>query len=130
MILALKTDNPMARVVLLTIDGAIVAEREWHAHRTLAKDLPRVISELLQQLQQDWTAVEAVILFRGPGSFTGLRIGAAVANTIAYAQQIPVIGIECEDWLRQGIERLSAGENDRLVLPAYGREANITQPKK
>jgi tRNA threonylcarbamoyladenosine biosynthesis protein TsaB len=35
--------------------------------------------------------IEGVVCFKGPGSFTGLRIGLTVGNALAYAQNIPVV---------------------------------------
>lgn len=130
MILAIKTDNPNAEVILVNNDGTIASTHSWLAHRTLAKELPGVIRQQLEQTSSDWSALSAVIMFSGPGSFTGLRIGAAVANTLAYAQNIPIVGSSGEEWVQNGVSRLKSGQNDQLVMPAYGSEANITKPKK
>lgn len=129
MIVALKTDSPEATVVLIK-DDSIVDTYTWEAHRTLARDLLKVIKERLAAYGCDWKAIEGLILFKGPGSFTGLRIGAAVVNTIAHTKSIPIIGSAGEDWLQQGIQKLQNGENDKIVLPEYGAEARITQQKK
>jgi hypothetical protein len=44
--------------------------------------------------------------------------------------RIPIIGVDGEDWLQSGIDRLGKNENDQIVLPEYGGEANITKQKK
>lgn len=69
-------------------------------------------------------------MFRGPGSFTGLRIGLTVANTIASAQSLPIVGATGDEWQQQSIDRLSRGESDTIVLPEYGSGARITKPRK
>ena len=127
MILALRTDSNLASIYLLADDGETVKEKEWQADRTLAKSL---LKELSTILDGDFQQLTGLIVFSGPGSFTGLRIGITVANTVAYSESIPVVGLEGSNWLRNGVKRLKGGENDKIVVPNYGRDANITTPKK
>lgn len=129
MILSLRTDKPEAEVGLF--DGKNqLSYMAWHADRQLAKDLLRIIYEQLQKQRADWPDITGVLVFEGPGSFTGLRIGITVANAIAYGQNIPVVAARGEQWLQAGLQQLQSGQNDKLVLPHYGSEANITLPKK
>jgi len=67
---------------------------------------------------------------KGPGSFTGLRIGITVFNTIADTNNVPIVGETGDSWQDKAIMRLENGENDHVVLPEYGSEANITKPRK
>lgn len=129
MIVYLKTDSPVCEISLEGADGAQKAYT-WEAGRSLAKDLLGYLKARLEEEQSSWADISGMVVFRGPGSFTGLRIGVTVANAIAYAQTIPVIGTEGENWQAEGRRRLIAGEDDRIVLPEYGREARITQPRK
>jgi tRNA threonylcarbamoyladenosine biosynthesis protein TsaB len=80
--------------------------------------------------EKAWSDVTGLVIFKGPGSFTGLRIGVTVFNTLAATNRWPIVGVQGEDWRRQGIARLAASENDELVLPEYGGEAHITKPRK
>ena len=52
----------------------------------------------------------------GPGSFTGLRIGAAIVNTLSHELHIPLYDHK--------------GTKHQIILPDYGRPANISKPKK
>lgn len=129
MILTLKTDNPEAEIGLY--EGT--SKRSyftWHADRQLAKDLLKVIYGQLQSQKSDWPDINGIVVFQGPGSFTGLRIGITVANAVAYGNGVPVVATQGDDWLETGLQRLQKGENDQLALPHYGAEANITQQKK
>jgi hypothetical protein len=74
--------------------------------------------------------LSGLIVFTGPGSFTGLRIGVTTLNAIAYAEDISVVGVGGENWLEKGVKRLQNGENDKIVTPNYGAEPNISKPKK
>jgi tRNA threonylcarbamoyladenosine biosynthesis protein TsaB len=129
MILFLKTDSPLCEMMLQKDDGTRIA-RPWRADRQLAKDLLNHVERLLKENDADWSDLTGLVVFQGPGSFTGLRIGITVMNTIAYAQSIPVVGAIGETWQEEGEARLKKGENDRIVLPEYGREARITTPRK
>lgn len=129
MILSLRTDNPDAEVGLHNMSGK-VSYHVWHANRQLAKDILKVIHEQLLAQKADWGDVSGIIVFEGPGSFTGLRIGITVANALAYGQSVPIVASQGDDWLEKGLTKLRSGHNDQLVLPHYGSEAHITLPKK
>ena len=128
MIIALKTDSSTTNLVLLDAAGKELDHDQWESGRQLSSQLLEHIHNLLQRHNRSWEALSGVVIFRGPGSFTGLRIGVTVANTIAYAQGIPIVGTMGEQWVGQGVRRLVAGESDTQVLPHYGANANITKP--
>lgn len=128
MILLLDTSTPVCKLTL--IDGDWRYNDEWQADRELAKKLLGYLDEQLKKNEKTWRDISAIAAFQGPGSFTGLRIGLTVLNTIADAEGIAIVGETGENWQDKAIARLSAGENDKIVLPFYGSEAHITKPRK
>lgn len=130
MILSIKTDSPDAELALFDVSGTELVHEVWHADRALAKNLHAHIEEMLKTQNKGWEDLRGVVVFRGPGSFTGLRIGITVANTIGYGLNVPVIGEIGEDWQVNALKRLANQENDNIILPYYGSDARITQPKK
>ncbi len=88
------------------------------------------IEALLKKNQAEFGDLIGIIVFEGPGSFTSLRIGLTVANTIAYAQQIPIVGATGDDWIQIALSKLKIAKLGDYVMPVYGAEANITKPKK
>ncbi len=126
MILAIRTDSPEAYIILLGDDANIASEKKWPAGRQLADQL---LEEIKTLIKGDWQSLTGLIVFTGPGSFTGLRIGITVANTIAYGQKMPIVGTSGEDWLKEGVLLLAEGVDHKVVLPEYGAEPNITPPK-
>lgn len=129
MIVALRTDTKDASIWLF--DGATqISVFTWQADRQLAKDLLKVIHDELQKQNCSWQDITGVAVFKGPGSFTGLRIGITVANSLAYSLEVPVVGESGDDWLTDSLNRLADAKNDRIVLPFYGADAHITAPRK
>ena len=128
LILTIRTDKPEAELGLFEGDMKLAYET-WQAHRELSDTIHLKIDQLLTSQQKTLADVEALVTFRGPGSFTGLRIGLSVANALADGLRVSIVGAMGEDWLRSGIERLQNGENDHVVLPEYGAPVHITQPK-
>lgn len=77
--------------------------------------------------------LQCIAVVRGPGPFTAVRTGIIVANTLGWMLSIPVVGIVSERPLTDSdIDRLHSpqGKTFRPVRPAYGREPNITKPKR
>ncbi len=129
MILALRTDKPVSELYLCK-NAEIIASYEWEAHRQLADTIHIKIEELLRTNNIMWNDIYGLVVFKGPGSFTGLRIGITVANTIAYAKNIPIVGVEGDNWLQDGLQQLQNATDNKIVLPEYGGNINITTPKK
>ena len=128
MILLLDTSTPECRLSL--VDGDWRYDATWEANRELAKGLLLYIQTQLESQQKTWTDLTGLGVFKGPGSFTGLRIGITVLNTIADSENIPIVGETGDDWQKVAVQRLLNGESDSIVLPEYGGEANITLPRK
>lgn len=131
MILLLDTSTPTCRLTLIDdANGDTRYDNEWQADRTLAKGLLGYLQEQLALQGSRFSAITGIGVFQGPGSFTGLRIGLTVLNTIADSEQLPIVGATGNDWQADVCARLAAGENDRIVLPFYGADAHITAPRK
>lgn len=128
MIMLLDTSTSECRLTL--VDGEQRFEDVWTADRTLADKLIGYLRGQLQAQNNTWQDVTGIGVFKGPGSFTGLRIGLTVMNTLADGLEVPIVGETGNDWLDKALGRLQDGQNDRLVMPVYGREANITKPRK
>jgi len=108
LILTLRTDKPEAELGLF--EGSTkLAYSTWSAH--------------LQDLA-------GIAIYKGPGSFTGLRIGLSVANTLADSLQLPIVSTTSKKWIETACARLEKGENEKIALPEYGAEPHITKQKK
>ena len=129
LILTIRTDNPDAEVGLY--DGETqLAYETWPAHRELSVTLHQRIEKVLATHDKKLEDLQGIVCFQGPGSFTGLRIGLTVADTLSYSLNLPIVATMEDDWIKAGIHRLESGENDQIALPHYGAPAHITQPRK
>lgn len=127
MILLLDTSTPVCKLWLY---GEQEFAYEWQADRTLARNLLGYLRDRLSEHDAQFSDILGIGVFRGPGSFTGLRIGITVLNTLADGLAAPIVGETGEQWRETALKRLRDGESDRIVLPEYGGEANITRPRK
>jgi len=125
----IRTDKPEAEVGLY--DGEDLLQHEaWLAHRQLAETIHSKLHQLLEDAHKGWQDIEGIIVFQGPGSFTGLRIGLTVANTMAQALDVPIVGCTGDNWQKQGLSRIKDGEDGRVIAPDYGAPVHITPQKK
>lgn len=128
-ILSLRTDKPESEIGLFD-DKTKLGYESWEAHRRLAETLHMKIERLLVDNKKSWQDIDGIVVFKGPGSFTGLRIGISMANALVYANNARIVGTKGEKWLDDGLLALRGGKNESPVIPEYGSEAHITQPKK
>jgi tRNA threonylcarbamoyladenosine biosynthesis protein TsaB len=127
--LTIRTDKPEAEIGLFD-DGTKLAYSTWPAHRQLAETIHLKIKELLESQGRSLDDLKSVAVYKGPGSFTGLRIGLSVANAMAYSMNIPVIAKTSDNWIEQANQALKQGVNDRIAMPEYGALPHITKPRK
>lgn len=128
-VLTIRTDNPEAEVGLY--DGHEQLDyQKWPAGRELSNTLHLKIKQVLESQNKTFKDIEGIVCFQGPGSFTGLRIGLTIADTLTYGLNIPITATMGEDWITQGTDRLQSGQDDKIALPHYGAPVHITQPKK
>lgn len=108
MVLSLDTTQfEKTRLVLTREDGKIMDNLEFKAGKTLSERLLSKIDLLLGRNGINLEDLRAIRVNSGPGSFTGIRIGIAVANALGFALKIPVNG-------------------SKMAIPKYGEDPKIT----
>jgi tRNA threonylcarbamoyladenosine biosynthesis protein TsaB len=92
MLLAMDTSTSMTGLALY--DGVqILAEMTWRSHRRQTVELAPGIADLLKQVGVNIEEVKAIGVAIGPGSFTSLRVGLALAKGLVLARHIPLVGV-------------------------------------
>lgn len=125
--LAIRTDKVTAELYLFE-DTIEIGRIVWEAHRILADSLLNKIEELCKQSKIVYTDISKIAVYQGPGSFTGLRIGISVANSLSYGLDILLVSARGEEWLDACLG--DAEEQLKFVTPYYGSEPTITAQKK
>jgi len=134
MILAIDTATRSAS--LAVHDGAAVrAEFTWDTsdHHTVEL-MPRMV-EMLAQINVTIDQLSGLGVSIGPGSFTGVRVGVALAKGLAVSRNIPIVGVRSTDILAQAVNWckpplvivVRAGRN-RLIAARYTKTRSEWQP--
>jgi len=103
MIICLETSTLICSVALCDLNG-VVALKESSENKSHASQLTIFIEELLAGAGLRVSNLDAVAISKGPGSYTGLRIGVSTAKGLAFAGSIPLIGIETTLSMFHGID--------------------------
>lgn len=91
-ILALDSSGLVASVAVVE-DGHLLAEYTIDYKKTHSQTLVPMMDEIKKMTELDLSQISAIAVANGPGSFTGLRIGAATAQGLSLALNKPMLGI-------------------------------------
>ena len=109
LILSIETGTDICSVALAN-DGELMALRESDEGRDHAKKVGVFVDELLHETGVAPDELDAVAVGKGPGSYTGLRIGVSFAKGLCYGLNIPLLAVGSLDALTQvAIEDYDAG---------------------
>jgi tRNA threonylcarbamoyladenosine biosynthesis protein TsaB len=117
----LSIDTSTASMTMALTDGdAVLVERTTHAERNHSVQLLPEIDALVRSAGLRPRDVRAVAVGCGPGSYTGVRIGATMAKTFAWALGLPVYGVSSLEALAYGGWRDAyAGGATAVGTPAW-----------
>lgn len=126
MILVINTTDSEKVFIGLVKNGAWQAKKEFKAKAQQAEKLLPEIEKLIKNLK-----LSRIAVISGPASFTALRIGVVTANTLAWANKIPVVSVKLNEYnnLDELASKVSKNKNEEIVKPFYGKEPNITKKK-
>ena len=90
--LSIDTASDWASVAL-SQEGRLLGEITWHCHREHSTQLMPMVETLLSRLCVDKSELSAVFVCTGPGSYAALRVGVSTAKGLAFALDIPIVGV-------------------------------------
>jgi tRNA threonylcarbamoyladenosine biosynthesis protein TsaB len=116
LILALETATSSCSVAL-SQDGQLIASREINERNVHASHITLFIEQVLTDAGRKIKELDAVAVSKGPGSYTGLRIGVSTAKGLCYALDIPLIAINTLEAMASGLIKSGQFEKDTLFCP-------------
>lgn len=117
-ILAIDSSGLVATVAILD-DEELIAEYTVNYKKTHSETLLPMLDEIKSMTDLDLGQIEAIAVAKGPGSFTGLRIGSATVKGLAYALNVPVVAVPTVDALSMNL-----WGTDKLVCPIMDARRN------
>ena len=114
----LYLDTSTFNAIIRLTDAATGESFEYQEDlgREMAEKLLGILRDKLAAHNKTFHDLTKITFMSGPGSFTGLRIGATIVNTLAHELHIPLFDHH--------------GEEHAIIIPDYGRPANISAPRK
>ncbi|WP_109441614.1 tRNA (adenosine(37)-N6)-threonylcarbamoyltransferase complex dimerization subunit type 1 TsaB [Acinetobacter haemolyticus] len=123
-LLALETANEQCSVSLVDMTQELYFQLDSRAKAQTQTILP-LIEDALLQTNTQLKDVNAIAFSRGPGSFSGVRINAAVTQALAWSQDLPVIPVSSLQALAQAAFRHTGMQQVTAVLDARMQEVYI-----
>ncbi len=111
-ILAIESSGLVASAAVVE-DGLLKTEFTVNNKLTHSETLLPMVKSMLDISGLDMKRIDAIAVSAGPGSFTGLRIGAATAKGLALALNIPIISVSSLKAMAYGLSELS----DSIICP-------------
>lgn len=125
MLLALETANDQCSVVLVSFAGQLLASRHDGRAREQTRLLLPMIDAVLAEVGQSLSEVQAIAFSRGPGSFSGIRINAAVTQALAWAHDWPVLPVSTLHATAQAALSQTTATRLMVVLDARMNEVYV-----
>ncbi len=114
-ILNIETSTRVCSVAL-SIDGKVVAIEESHTQNSHAEQVTLFCGKVIKECGLTFKDLDAVAVSKGPGSYTGLRIGVSTAKGLCYGLEIPLISVSTLLSMALGINSNTTIEKDANTI--------------
>ena len=116
LILLLETATTSCSVAL-SENGELIALKELNERNIHASNITLFIDEVMNRAAKKYADLDAVAISKGPGSYTGLRIGVSTAKGLCFALDIPLLGINTLEAMAAGLILQMDIPDSALLLP-------------
>lgn len=135
MYLFLNTSSPDHIDILFATEKKILVSKFILPRKGKRTDVLFEVSKALQTLKKKPKDIKKIYVVTGPGAFSHLRTGIAIANAFLFVLQTPIYGIETDAFpsTLEEVKRVimyTKKQKQSFLIPLYGKEPNITIKKK
>lgn len=131
-----SSDNTTIRMSLFSknkILKKLVLSEQPPSRKKMLPLLDSIMKIMKIHLEQ----LRGIVVVAGPGGFSSLRSGIAIANALGWAMKKPLIGVMADEvpekeseFLPFMFKKLKSARLGEMVLPRYGKKPNITHSQK
>lgn len=130
MILFIDTSKPETKIALYN-NQQLLVEKVWISVKNQSEELLYEIDKIIKNVRKSKTDLERIVVAKGPGSYTGLRVGLSTANALAMCLDVEI------DYIKSGSSEQIQGKKlvckkryfKEAVMPTYLHQPKITEPK-
>ncbi|MEO8794948.1 MAG: tRNA (adenosine(37)-N6)-threonylcarbamoyltransferase complex dimerization subunit type 1 TsaB [Daejeonella sp.] len=115
LILLLETATPNCSVALAE-NGVVLAFKELNEQNVHASHITLFVEEVMKDVGKKYSELNAIAISKGPGSYTGLRIGVSTAKGLCFALDIPLIAINTLEAMAAGAVGMMKNQDKELIF--------------
>ena len=125
MILCLETSTAVCSVALVD-NNNVIALRESLDGQNHAEKITIFIDEVMKEANISYNELEAIAVSKGPGSYTGLRIGVSTAKGLCYAMEKPLIAIDTLAAMTEGFLDNNFDNNTNIMSSSLSLSSSLS----
>ena len=125
-IILIETSTALCSVALAE-DGSVTAYRESSAPKAHASLTAVFVQEVLEERDLKLSDCDAICVSKGPGSYTGLRVGVSTAKGLCFGSGLPLIAVGTLDTLVAQADPVISSERQRVEIIDEVAEANAKE---
>ena len=118
-IVAIDTSSKALDISFVNGEGVFLNISLLGKERT-SKNLIMALKRLLEFSNLTISDIEGIVIVRGPGSFTGLKLGMTLGKIIAYFEKVPILGVDLFEIISFNYRYLM--DNIEILIPSRKRE--------
>jgi len=114
------------KTTIALVSGKKIFKKSWPSRFKQSETLLTQIKKIFRAQKISWQNISKIAVVAGPGPFSRIRTGVAMANALAFALDVSVVSVK---ELEGDLSKIQKQKGQKMVKPAYGKSAHITYAK-